>query len=558
VDTFAPFDDVAPVALWMKRWQASPDIHFTSIRDVLLDALAEAKEKTEPGASWWLLYRAISRAGTAPPDSCVRSWVQAIEGMRLALAHPDRINDAARLLNDFGFKIPTTDEEFEKKQRQSLRRSRQGRMGYLLRLAEAHHLEPFIEVNVNPYTSGRYVGIETPAFKSPLQEMILSTIGIKGQYLPIEHFVENWPIIKQLLIKDVDPDPALQVKIKAAWPDPVSPAQTVRRPHRGTITSEGPSTLVARWELSSPGLVANSPLVAHHESRIYIPARGASHWPDAFGLTMCQKPIAMGRRLFTLSVTRRIDARQAIELLDNGATFVGPRNDPMRLLTLQLESLPLDELLDLPAALSQCSSRLLKQTWILDRETIRERIPAKIAQVSAWGKKRLFEELAKGERIRVGKDIGFLFGEGLQLFVNEKAIQAMVNRASTTSTFRRWLASLPPVLAQLLPEMDRPEAPISIPDLANSSLRSAVPKIVDQRKHEVAKLDLKIEGGYLDLAPLKQTVYGRKFLADHDLLGRNRLRKAEAEWFLRELAKLDLGVEDLPLFAKANREKDQG
>ena len=550
IDSFEPFDDVAPVALWLKRWGASPDVHQIKIRELVLKSLEKAKDNKGRGASWWLLYRAISRAGAAPPDSCVAAWKNAIADMKLSLVHPDRIKDAVKLLDGFSIFVPGPDYEFARMHSQSLARAREWRMNFLLRLAKAHHLEPFLQVEINPYLSGRFITVTTKSRGDPLQEMILSAMGYKGSYLPIKRFAQNWPIIKRCAIKPPALEGEIRTTVMDLWPNSsLDPPPMIPLKKHGThLCVKDKKSMVVRWDLSSPGLIANSPLVAHHGGRIYVPARGGADWPDVLGLTLCKYPTSMGRRLFTLEVVKKINSEDAIKLVQSGAEFIGSKDDPVRLLSMPLENLPLDVLLAVPKSLNDLEKKLSRQTWFPDRLFSLEKIKSKMEKVRAWGIKGLWEELSKGIIPKTGVDIGFIFGKGISIFPDEKTMAKIADLAEKSDSQKGWIEGLGPILARVLPSLDSVKNPVPVMLLEGTPLAVAAPAIVRKRKEKLSAINFEAVKGFYDLEPLKKTIYGAMILDNLDLSDRKRIRRSEAAELIKALSSLGMGVESLPLF----------
>lgn len=551
IDTFAPFADVAPVALWLIRWAGTPDVLFSEIRELVIKALNRIKEKGTQGASWWLLYRSVSRASATPPENCVAAWKKAVDNMRLALMHPERINDAVKLLGGFGIKIPKPDQDYRRMHAESIKRAHERRMHFLLRLAKARHLEPFLILNINPYLAERYVGVKASRNNDALEDLILTAIGYKGGTLPSEQVVENWPIIQRCAKSPPQIEGAMKEKINALWPDSMAPPVSISAGKKSarTLITVAENSWVARWALSSPGLIANSPVVAHHSNRIYIPARGGSTWPDMFGLTLCDRPTAVGRRLFTLQITGRLDAQQAVAQIKKGAHWIGPDNDSLVLLSLQLEKLALEKLFALFTTLKEEQARLKDAFWYPDRTWLKKQIPPRIVQVQAWAKKRLYEYLKEGNEPVARLDIGMLFNTELSLVPDGLTLKQIAKSAVDSKNKSDWLNNTTSILIKRLPYMDSFKNPIALAALSESPLKSAVPEIVKTRKKELSKLNLIPGGGFYDLEPLKKTVWGALLINKLGLSKRSRLRKSEAAELLRLLSSLHVGTDGLPLFA---------
>ena len=551
IDSFAPFADVAPVALWLIRWSGTPDILFAEIRDLVIKALNRAKDQGTQGASWWLLYRSVSRAGAAPPENCINAWKEAVGNMRLALMHYTRIDDASKLLGSFGIDIPKPDENYIRMHTESVKRAHERRMHFLLRLVKARHMEPFIDLSINPYLADRYVGIEVHRSTDALEDLILSAIGYKGATLPSEQVVENWPIIQRCCKNPPQIEGALQDRIAKLWPEKTTALVSIesgkKNSHEKIAVSE--NAWVARWALGSPGLIANSPVVAHQSNRIYIPARGGSTWPEMFGLTICDHPAAVGRRLFTLQITGKIEAEQAVEQIKKGAHWIGPDNDPVVLLSLNLDSLSVEKLFSLAAALKIEYARLKEAFWYPERTWLGQQIEPRIMQVQVWIKKKLYESLKEGNDPPAHFDFGILFNPKLSLILDEATQKQIVNAASRSATRAKWLKKTADLLIKRLPSIDSGENPIDLTALTESPLKAAVPAIVAERKRELSKIDFLPKSGFYDLDPLKKTVWGNVLLTRLNLSDHKRLRKSEAAELLRLLSTLHIGTEGLPLFA---------
>lgn len=562
VDTFAPFEDVAPVALWFQRWASTPDIHFDQIRQRILGALEKARIAGHQGASWWLLYRAISRAGARPPENCVNAWKKAILDMRLALVNPARINEFTKLLASFGIKALGVGENYERMVTASIRRARERRMHFLLRLADAHRLTPFLRASSSPYAwAGDYVIMELENGSSPLSELILTSIGYAGPYLPTTRLFDNWPIIRRCCIETPEFSPELAKRLRAAWPDPDISAVavvTTRRSAPAAVASPE-ANLVVRWAPASPELVNNSPFVSHQENRIFIPVRGGSHWPDFFGLSLCRQPTAMGRRLFTVQVVSRLDLSGAIALLRQGATWVGPPTDPVRLLAQPPDRLSAGELLNLHRLLQKEGAELNRATWIPDRADLQQRIDSGEGVLRAWARRRLWETFCQGGRIDPGSDIGLLFGRHLQIVPGPDTLEALAALAPSCESHQVWLEKAARLLIDTLPSLDRHDDPIDVNALVGSPLEGAIPAVVKRRKREIGAVRFEQDRGRYNLRALAKTVYGAMILENLELAGRTWLRKGEADELIRALGALDMGVETLPLFsALSGGKKDQG
>ncbi len=552
VDSFEPFDDVAPVALWLKRWGAAPDIHLARIREVVLKSLERAKRENGQGASWWLLYRSTSRSGIAPPATCVKTWKKAISDMRLALVNPAGIKDAARLLKGFSISVSGPDHEYIRMHRESLRRAREWRINYLLRLIKAYHLDPFIKVEINPHLSKRFVTLSAKRDGDPLKELILSSIGYKGEYLSFDRFVENWPVIQYCSSEPPKLEGEIQSAIFELWPEtPMAPLSAIpeKRMNYG-INDADKKHWVVRWNLSGPGLIANSPLVAHHHGRIYIPARGGRDWPDVFGLTLCKNPNAMGRRLFTFEVIRKINIDRAIDLIKSGAPFAGAGDDPVRIFSLKEDELSVDELLNLPERLFSLEKRVISQKWFPDRQFILKNIKAQKALTRAWSRKSLYKAFTKGEITASPIDIGLLFGDGIQIYTNTKVMKKIANMSQESNNYHDWIKKLAFLLIDLLPSLDSPWRPINCGALKGSPLALAAKKLTAARKDAISKITFEAEKGFYDLVPLKNTVYGSMILQNLGIIERNRIRRNEAAELISTLSSVGMSPRALPLFSK--------
>ena len=546
VDSYAPFDDVAPVAMWLRRWSATPDVHLAEIRELVLESLEKAKSISKPDASWWLLYRAVSRSSAAPPESCVAAWTGEFQNMRLALVNPDRINDFARLLAEFGIKELGAGKQYKRMYVESIRRASETRMSFLLRLADAHHLKPFLAITSNPYFGHQSVSIEVEPEPGAVRELILSAIGYQGAYLPADRLVDNWPILLRCSTNPPELVPELRNRVESAWPNPVA-APSVSLAGFASVSGReqvGTDHFVVRWTLAGPGLIYGSPVVSHHDNRIYIPARGGSSWPEPFGLALCKQPTAMGRRLFTLRVVCNLDAPQAIQRIKSGATWVGPRDDAVRLLSVSPGLLSAGRLLDLHRSLKRQDLVLGRATWMPDRTYLRENIKPKTTELRVWARKKVWEALAAGKVIASG-DIGFLFGDGLSIRPDNDTLRTLSVLATRSQTFDEWFDNASVLITDALPYTDRVDAPIDVEALVGTNLQRAVPAIVDHRKKELASVRVELREGYYDLTGLKNTVFGRMLLQQLDLGKRQRLPKDEADELIRSLNALDVGVDAL-------------
>jgi hypothetical protein len=548
VDHYAPFIDVAPVANWLHRRAQAPDVGFAELREKILEALKRAEEKGR-GASWWLLFRSVSRSAAKPPESCVIAWTQAIEQMKLALVHPDRVNDAARLVTRFGTKVEISDKAYMRAHNASVKRARERRVHYLLRLIEAHRLAPFLTVEESSGYSGGPFSIEAPKIKSALEEFLLSAIGHRGKTIPAEDFAENWPVIRRLSIVEPDIDGPVGDLARSIWPSKVEvPPPVYKSVRPGRIQVGASSAFISRWALSAPRLIANSPVVAHHGDRIYIPSRGGSSYPDFFGVTLCREPSAVGRRLFTVQVERRIDAESALELLKSGAQWIGPGDDPLVLISEPLENMTPEQILAQPEMLAGQARALSERTWFPDRAFLIERIGPRIAQLRAWGRRRLFDALKNDETVPGRADVGFLFAPDLSIVPDARTWRAMKAVARKAQSPGEWVALLGTDLADGLAALDKPSSPIKLEALRETPLKKAIPAIVAKRKRELDGVTMSFKGGFYDLAPLKKTVWGAMILSRLELAGRKRLRKQEAEELIAALNDLGLDASALPLF----------
>lgn len=550
VDSFAPFEDVAPVAIWLKRWSSTPDVHFDSIRQLVLAALEKAKQESA-GASWWLLYRATSRSGQSPPENAVKAWLKALANMKLALFHPDRINSAAKLLSSFGITVSGAGFEYEQRHGQSVMRAKQWRMSTLVGLAKAHQVRPFLTIEENPYVSDKYINVKVTGTPDSLGELILSTIGYKGTYITTENFIENWPIILQNCRQVPELSNDFTNKIRKEWPktDMIVP-KPVRLGGLSTPANAAGQGTVVRWAPSSPKLIANSPLVAHHKGRIYIPARGGSSWPDMFGLTLCSKATSVGRRLFTLRISRVLNAAQAVEFIKNGASFIGPGEDPVNLMAMRLQNCSVSELISLPQSIDSRMDILKRQAWFPDRLWILDNISARRDELGAWCKRRLWEVMAMGNPPEEATDVGFLFGQNVTVTPDQNTWETMITQAIASDNQIQWIESLVPLFIEVLPFLDSSAAPLDVGAIARTALAPSIPTIVNRRQEELAGVRLELDKGYYDLTSLKSTIFGSMVLEELDLWGRSRIRKNEAKPLLNTLAKLQLGVKGLPLFSK--------
>ena len=552
VDSFAPFDDVAPVAQWLARWSGTPDVHFEQVRSLVLDALKAARDESD-GPGWWLLYRSVSR-GTAPiPARKAKVMREAIEQMRLAMIHPKRVDDAATLLGTYGVKVPPVDGRYEMLYRASIRRAKEFRVHFLLRLIDAHHVPPFLRLHVNPYYTESAVRAEADPDRTPLMDLILAAVGLKGRTIAGRDLIANWPVI--LRICDHLPSLGQEItdRVERMWPREElqpPPWQTGKDRRVPRITEENPPA-VARWSLAMPDLIAGSPVICYHAGRIYIPAKGGAGYPDVFGLTLCKDAAPVGRRLFTIKNVAKIDARQALESIRQGARLMLPGDDPLRLLTKDLSTCDPRSLAALHETLTHQDMRLAGEVWFPDRAFLRERIAPRLVEVRAWLRRRVFEAMREGRVDDLtGVNFGAMYGQGIRIDVDARTISKLRMRADLSDSLAEFTAACIPQLTEALLTVDTPESPVDLAALAGTPLSSAMPLIAERRKRELDGVVLTEQGGSYDLAPLKRTVYGMALLRDLGFDDRDRLRKKEAAPLIEALAKIAPKPDGLPLFAR--------
>lgn len=554
VDRYEPFLEAAPVALWLMRWGQTPDVHFTEVREMVLSALKTNGGQKTGGASWWLLYRSVSRGGKNPPKSCVDAWHRALSQMRLSLVHPNRINEAAKLIGQFGIVEQGAGESYVNMHKASIRRAREIRMNHLLRLTKAHQLKPFLEIHLADYFP-RHTIWAVPLIKNgPLDELILNSIGHKGDKISVDDFVENWPIIQRCITNPESPDAPLKEAIKKMWPETVTPPPpTTDRPGlESTVPRIPRGACVVRWALSAPGLIANSPIVAHHDNRIYIPARGGSDYPEAFGLALCKEPAAMGRRLFTVPVVQKLNPKQALTCLKQGANWIGPKDDPVVLLSQDPGTLGLFPLFKLPGELEGRQKRLARMPWFPDRAMLNEMINPRFFQIRAWARRRLYEALMEGVAIRDRMDIGIMFARGISLVPTLKNWEKIRAMSRSTADFSDWMAKLSKMTGGWLAQRERPEDPVNLKLLVGSPLERSIPIIVNHRKKQIDLLRFEQVGRYFELGALKKTVYGWMLLCSMRLDHREKLTRNEADRLIKALRELHPGTDSLPLFSREN------